>query len=653
MKRQIALFSVIAMALALLAGGCTAVLSAYASSLFWLPLILLAVVILGLIIVLVCAKRLYTDWLRRLAGTLDPEYQASLQQFPLPVLLLGVDGEVLFSNDHFIAQVTDGSRPIYGQAVQRLFSELTAAVLTEKSVVDVEHAGRKYTAYISAIRKEKESHYAVYFLDNTELKEIAEEFASTRPVVLQLCIDNLEETTEHLRAGDRARISGQIETMLEDWITAGKGVLQKYGNERFVALTEHRRLQEMIADRFSIVDRIRSAFPETDNSVTLSVGVGEGVTFEEGRRMASQALDMALSRGGDQVAVKTLNGYDFYGGQSQGVQRRTKVRTRIVADALRDLITSSDRVFVMGHRMSDLDCLGSAAALAVTARNLGTQAFVAVKRRSSMAEQLIARYVQAGNGELFVEPDDAESLMTKKTLLIIVDTHSAAMLDAPALYEAAERVVVIDHHRRMVNYIQDAVLTYHESSSSSACELVTELLPYLHKEKVGRIEAESLLAGIMLDTRNFVLRTGVRTFEAAAYLRSLGADTVAVKKLFSESMELYRRKTDLVAAAQMYNRTAIAFSEEDYSEHRAAAAQAADDLLTVQGVQASFVVTRMGKEINISARSFGECNVQLIMESLGGGGHLTMAATQMADTSVSDAINRLKNAIDRHFIQQK
>jgi c-di-AMP phosphodiesterase-like protein len=441
--------------------------------------------------------------------------------------------------------------------------------------------------------------------------------------------------------------------MLEDWISAGKGVLQKYGNERFVAVTEHRHLQQMIEDRFSLITRVRESFPETDNNITLSMGVGEGATIEECRRMASQALDMALSRGGDQVAVKTLNGYDFFGGQSQGVERRTKVRTRIVADSLRDLITGSDNVIVTGHRMSDLDCLGSAVALTVAARNLGAEAYVCARRRATMAGQLMDRYVQAGQGDLFLEPDKAQEMMTQQSLLIIVDTHSAAMLDAPELYEMAERVVVIDHHRRMVNYIQDAVLTYHESASSSACELVTELLPYLYKEKLGRMEAESLLAGIMLDTRNFVLRTGVRTFEAAAYLRSLGADTVAVKKLFSESLELYRYKNDLVSAAQIYNNTAIAVSEEDYSEHRAAAAQAADDLLTVQGVQASFVVTRMGGSVNISARSFGECNVQLIMESLGGGGHLTMAATQMKDATIHEAAARLSAAIDKYFSTKK
>lgn len=653
MKRQIALFSVIAVALALLAGGCAAVLSLYAPSIFWLPLAVLGVIVLGLVILLFFIKRMYTGWLRRLAYTIDPKMQSALQRFPLPALLLNADGEIQYSNDPFNAQIMDGISPIFGNAVERLFENLTEKVLAEKSTVDVEREDRKYTAYISVISRDRNCRYAVYFVDNTDLKDIAEEYAASRPVVLQICIDNLEESTEHLRAGDRARISGQIETMLEDWITADNGVLQKYGNERFVAVTEHRHLQKMIENRFSVVSNVRNAFPETDNNITLSVGVGEGTTIEECRQMASQALDMALSRGGDQVSVKTLNGYDFYGGQSQGVERRTKVRSRIIADSLRDLILSSEQVIVTGHRMSDLDCVGSAAALAMTARLLGAQASVAVRRKTSMATQLMDRYEQAGVTDLFIEPEEAKSLMGADSLLIIVDTHSATMLDAPELYDVADRVVVIDHHRRMVNYIQDAVLTYQESASSSASELVSELLPYLYKDKVGRLEAESLLAGIMLDTRNFVLRTGVRTFEAAAYLRSLGADTVSVKKLFSESLDLYRYKNDLVSAAQVHNRTAIAVTEEDYSAHRAAAAQAADDLLTVQGVLASFVVTQMGQHVHISARSFGECNVQLIMESLGGGGHLTMAATQMSDVSVFEASDKLKAAIDTYFESKK
>ena len=652
MKRQIAFFSVIAVSLALLAGGCTAVLSMHSSSFAVAPYILLAVVLIGVAVFLLFVKRFYTQWLGRLANTVDPEQRESLDRFPLPVLLLNASGEIAYANDLFTEQVNSGTPPIYGTSVQRLFAELTCDELSSKTVMELVLGARKFTAHIAVIGRDKDARYAVYFIDNTDLKDIAEEYAESRPVVLQICIDNLEETTEHLRAGDRARISGQIETMLEDWIAAGRGVLQKYGNERFVAVTEHRHLQGMIADHFSVIDHVRTAFPETDNNITLSVGIGEGTSIEDCRRMASQALDMALSRGGDQVAIKTLNGYDFYGGQSQGVERRTKVRTRIIADAMRDLITSSDCVVVTGHRLSDLDCLGSAVAMASVSRSLGTKAYVAVRRQATMASQLIDRYVQADLEDLFVEPENAQAMMTKNSLLIIVDTHSATMLESPELYDAAERVVVIDHHRRMVNYIQDAVLTYHESASSSACELVTELLPYLYKDKISRIDAESLLAGIMLDTRNFVLRTGVRTFEAAAYLRSLGADTVSVKKLFAESLQLYRYRNDLVSGAQVYNRTAIAYSEADYSANRAAAAQAADDLLTVQGVIASFVVTQMGQQINISARSFGECNVQLIMEALGGGGHLTMAATQMSNVTVEHAVEQLKEAIDTYFAQR-
>lgn len=652
MKRQIGFFSVIALMLTLLAGSCTVVLSLHSSSLTWLPLFLLAIVVLGIAIFLLFYKRFYTGWLRRFAAAIDPVEQESLKSFPLPALLLNNSGEILYANDRFVQQVTGADAIILGVVVQRWFEELTAAVLASKSVVELVRDEQKFTAHISVIERAKDKHYAVYFIDNTTLKDIKFEYEESRPVVLQICIDNLEETTERLRAGDRARISGQIETMLEDWIVAGNGVLQKYGNERFVAVTEHRHLRVMIGDHFSILDQVRSSFPETDNNITLSIGVGEGTSIDDCRSMASQALDMALSRGGDQVAVKTLNGYDFYGGQSQGVERRTKVRTRIIADALRDLILSSDCVIVTGHRLSDLDCIGGAAAMASVSRQLGKKAYVAVRRDATMAGQLIDRYVQADQGDLFIEPDEAQALMTKSSLLIVVDTHSAAMLDSPELYEQAGRVVVIDHHRRMVNYIQDAVLTYHESASSSACELVAELLPYLYKDKISRMEAESLLAGIMLDTRNFVLRTGVRTFEAAAYLRSLGADTVSVKKLFAESLELYRYKNDLVSVAQVYNSTAIAASEFDYSDHRAAASQAADDLLTVQGVVASFVVTKMGQQVNISARSFGECNVQLIMESMGGGGHLTMAATQLSDVTVEEAVAALKEAVDQYFSQR-
>jgi len=652
MRRYYGLFALVAAVVLLLSGASAVVLSLYSSTLFWIPLALLLVAVVGTVVCIVRFRQMATRLIRRLASHIDPDRRAALESFPLPLLLLDTNGDVLFSNGHYVHEVADDAAPVAGTSIDRLFPELKPDALTSKSVVDVQNGSHKLTAYISVVNAKEQQRYVVYFVDNTDLKNTAEEYAATRPVVMHICIDNLEEATEHLRAGDRARISGQIETMLEDWITAGGGVLQKYGNERFVVVTEMRHLDAMTADRFSVLDRVRNAFPEAEKNITLSIGVGEGQTIHACRQMARQALDMALSRGGDQVAIKTLNGYDFYGGRSRGVERRTKVRTRIIAQALHELIGDSDRVLVMGHRYSDLDCLGSGAALAMAVRRMNIPAHVVVQRGATMAGRLIDRYEHMRVTDLFIEPSAARERMTKNTLLIIVDTHSTGMLDAPDLYDMAERVVVIDHHRRMVNYIQDAVLTYHEPSSSSACELVAELLPYLFEEKVGRAEAEALLSGIMLDTRNFVLRTGVRTFEAAAYLRSLGADTVTVKKLFSESLEQYQYKSDLVSQAQVYRDTAVAVSEVDYSDYRTAAAQAADDLLSVQGVLASFVVTPIGSQVNISARSFGECNVQLIMETLGGGGHLTMAATQMANATVAEAEAQLKAAIDRYFDQK-
>lgn len=649
MHKKSLLAVVIAAALLLLAGGSIAAVSVLFPSLIWLSVALWVIVAVMIVVVLFRLQWKMTTRMRLLASALTPDEKGALAAFPMPALLASRHGEILQYNELFNTQILDGADGAIGLSITSLFDNVTSEEMAGHKTLDVQYRNHKLTAYVSTVGKGTTPRYVLYFADNTELKDIAEEYALTRPVIMLICIDNLEETTQRLRDGDRARISGQIEVMLDEWLSAKGGMLQKYGADRFVAVTESRHLTDMTKNRFQVLDTIRSAFPEAEGEITLSIGVGQGKTVDECRKMARQAMEMALSRGGDQAAIKTANGYDFYGGQSRGVERRTKVRTRMVANALLDLILDSDRVLVLGHRLSDLDCLGSAAALAQTSRKLGIPANVVVRRQSSMAVQLIKRYENAGHTDLFVEPEEVIEQITKDTLLIITDVHSVPMLDAPDFYDLAKRVVVIDHHRRMVNYIKDADLTYHEPSSSSACELVTELLPYMINEKPGRLEAEALLSGIMLDTRNFVMRTGVRTFEAAAYLRSLGADTVSVKKMFAESLDLYRLKNDLVAKAVLYKETAITATDQNLASQRAAAAQAADDLLSVQGVKASFVLCPIGHEINISARSFGEMNVQLIMEALGGGGHQTMAATQIEGVNLERAKSMLKEAIDKYI----
>lgn len=645
MKRYITALTLTAVLATVFCAACAAVLAFYSHTFWWIPLALWIGFSLITVVLLCNVRRLFTGWMSRLVKRIDPSQREALESFPMPIVMLDEQGRVLFANQLFAQRVNGGVIPQLDSPVTCLFDSLSVTELSLNETIDLSCGGRKYTAYISPLRLDKSTRYVLYLLDDTELKNDAAEYVASRPVMLYICVDNLEEATEHMRSGDRSRIGSAVEIMLEDWIAAFGGFLQKSSDDRFVAIVEHQHLLSMREERFSILERIRTAFPEIEGNITLSIGIGEEKKLDDCRRSAVHALDMALSRGGDQVAIKTLDGYDFFGGHSGGVEQRTRVRTRIIADALKEIMQSADQVFVMGHRMSDLDCIGGGVALAEVARCFNVPATVVVDSTATMAKQLINRFDPA----VFTAPDTACRNITKNSLLIIVDTHSENMLESPELYSLAHKVALIDHHRRKVNYIEDTVLTYHEPASSSVCELIAELLPYLCHEKLPKNVADALLSGIMLDTRNFVLRTGVRTFEAAAYLRGLGADTVAVKKMFSEDLNLYRRKSDLVAVAELYKRTAIAVSEEDYSDHRAAAAQAADDLLLVQGVVASFVLTSMGDYVQISARSYGECNVQLIMEKLGGGGHLTMAATQLRNTTVASAYEQLTAAIDHYF----
>ncbi len=601
------------------------------------------------VVAIVRSRRLYCDLYARWEQSLDPQDQATLSAFPMPALAVAEDGEVLFFNKRFKKELFDGDNPI-GLSLFTLMSGISADTLKKKSVVDTQIGAHKMTVFINPLPETPHT-YVLYCVENTGLKDIAAEYAASRPVVLMLCVDNLEEATGDMRDSTRARIIGEIETVLDDWAGGLNGILRKLTGDRFIAVVESRYLNAMTKDRFSVLDRVRAIEVQEDISVTLSIGVGQGKTMQECETMARQALEMALARGGDQAAIKTVNGFDFYGGRSKSVERRTKVRTRVMAHALCDLIRSSDRVVVMGHRQSDLDSLGSAVALAVAIRHMGKNATVAVHRRDSMAADLYDRVSAGEHVDLLCEPEAIVDSMTSRSLLIITDTHAETMLDSTALYEAASRVAIIDHHRRVVNHIQDAALTYNEPSSSSTCELVAELVQYMGDGLIGRTEAEALLSGIMLDTRNFVLNTGARTFEAAAYLRRLGADTVAVKKLFSGGLEMYREKSALVSKATMYQNTAIVVADADYAGNRAVPAQAADELLAIQGIKASFVLCNAGHEVIISARSYGECNVQLIMESLGGGGHLTMAGAQLKDCTLAQAEERLRAAIDDYLKQ--
>lgn len=638
----------------------TAVLAAAVAASFFLNrtvfYIELAVLVLVLGFVLVRLHRMKKDMMRyieRVAGHLNHAEQNALSQFPLPAVVCSAEGAVVWYNDSFRHQVMDGEES-FGAPVGVVTNGCQMRELQKKRTLDVALGGRRYMVYVSEIEMRDAGLYVLYYVDVTHYKQIETEYAASRPALVLIYIDNVEELMQNVRDSERAQVIGRVETLLEDWVSSGSGILRKYNNDWFQVVLEHRQLQTIIDGKFDILDRVRALrIGDAPGGITLSIGVGEGETLRESEQLARQAIDMALGRGGDQAAVKTKNGFDFYGGVSKGVEKRTKVRTRVVASALRELIEGSDSVLVMGHRFSDLDCLGSAVALAVTARSAGKPAFVVVSRAQTLAAELLERYDEAGRSDLFLEPGEAAGRLTGRTLLIVTDTHNPHLVESDSLLREARTVAVIDHHRKMVEHIDKAVLFYHEPYASSASELVAELVQYMEGARLSRLEAEALLAGIMLDTRGFVMKAGVRTFEAAAYLRRLGADTVEVKRMFSGSMDMYRKKSEIVSGAIPYKGTAIACGPSGGTDMRVAAAQAADELLSIKGVDASFALFSEGDAVNISARSFGAFNVQLVMEAIGGGGHLTMAGAQLRGVTMEEAKQQLMRAIDAQLEERE
>ena len=431
-------------------------------------------------------------------------------------------------------------------------------------------------------------------------------------------------------------------------IGRGTGFLRRVASGRYIAVVEERQLEQFAKRGYDVLDKIRALDPSVN--LSLSIGIGRGAkTLREAQDMAVQALDMAQGRGGDQAAEMTPDGFTFYGGVSHGVEKRSKVRSRIVADQLVKLIKEADHVVIMGHRMSDLDAIGSAEGVLRICKICDVPAVIAVRRDATLASSLINALVAAGQEDDFIDPKGALPIISKRTLCIVVDTYQVNLVESKEILEKCGKVAVIDHHRKGVGFIENPALVCHEPYSSSASELVTELLQYVGErdDKPNRVEAEGLLAGIMLDTRDFTLHTGVRTFEAAAALRRYGAETERVRQLFDVTMVEYNAK------AQMYKNCAVSVSGEVPPEARVAIAQAANDLLTIQNVEASFVAVQVGTGVNISARSLGAVNVQVIMEALGGGGHQTMAAAQLKHITPEAARARIQTAIDQYRESQK
>ncbi len=596
------------------------------------------------------AKNRYKRFLARTSKKLDFTEQKVLSSFPFPVAVCDAEGYITWCSEKFLEEISKGEIAAT-DSISKFANGLKLPSLINRDEVTVLVDGRYYTVYDISYKSSGKDYHAFCYLDNTSLKTAELEYHNSRPYAVLIEMDNLDDSRTDFRDSELAEIKSRIEGSIDDWSESYESVMKKIGEDRYLIITEQKNFSRMTQDRFSILETVREyTHKNVRTGVTLSIGVSGGDNIRACEKGARKALEMALGRGGDQVAIKNKDGYDFIGGVSKSAEKRNKVRSRIVGSALAELMKFSSNIIIMGHSYTDLDAIGAAVGLASAAKSFDIPVYIATDTKKTLAKSLVERLEDEYMGDLFISSEKAFDLLDKKSLLILVDTHISTFAEFPKLYEKAETKVIIDHHRRAATEIDDAVIFHHDPGASSTCEMVTELLQYINPDiDITKAVAEALLSGIVLDTKDFVMSTGVRTFEAAAYLKDKKADMISVKKLFSNSLETNKLKTKVVSLAENYKGCAISQADFESADIRIIAAQAADELLKVMGIKASFVMFEGSDTVNISARSLGEINVQVIMEALGGGGHQTMAACQLKGCNISDAKTALEGAIDKFF----
>ena len=583
--------------------------------------------------------------LRAARKVLSADEQRNLGQFALPLAVLGSAGDIVWTNERFQDLFTENGEGCGDNIAAYIYPKTLRQILSENGT-SVSYGDREFTAY--GLRTESGS--VLYFVDDTYYKQIQRDYREKRTVIAVISFDNREELTRDASGSEDSRITSEVESVLRSWaIDTMEGFLRRMTNGRYMLITDDQHIEEAKTKRFAVLDSVRAVKGENNMSATISIGIGRaGVTATESELHARQALEMALGRGGDQVAIYQQDGtYEFFGGKVAAAEKASKVRMRVIANAISRVVADCDKIFIMGHKFSDLDCVGAAIGLqCIMEKTFKRYSKVVINRETSMAKQLIEYTDEKLDTDIFISPEAALSGLTQKSLLIIVDTHLKRSLESTELYEKCKKVIIIDHHRKAVDYINNALVFCHEPSASSTCEMCSEIISCLDDSPLTYVQADAMLAGITLDTKNFAVKTGVRTFEAAAYLRKRGANTLTVKGMFSDNIETYREKVDIVCKAHVYRGCAISIAPSGDGDIRLASAQAADEMLNLKGVDASFVLFEDNSQINISARSYGNVNVQIIMEKLGGGGHQTMAATQLKNTTKELAYQQLLSEID-------
>ena len=642
-------------------------ISGYLGVMYIVSIILLVVIwyfqwILGLIMTFLLAVSFYYSF--RKEKTMIHETEAYIATISHRVKKIGEEallempiGIVLFNEDYFIEwsnpfmnDLTADVDTLVGKSLHVLSEELIPLIKENKTNQWVQLGGKTFQV---TIRKEER---LLYLFERTEQRDLQVRYHNEQTILAIIYLDNYEEITQNMEDTLKSQLNSKVTSVLNNWAHENGLFMKRTSQDRFIAVGSNEILNQLERTKFDILDEVREIKAGENLQVTLSIGVGVGSLDLPGMgEQAQSSLDLALGRGGDQVAIKDETGkVRFYGGKTNPMEKRTRVRARVISHALKELIKASDNVVIMGHKAPDMDAVGAGIGILKIAEANETDAHFVFDPRDvdTGIFRLIERIKKEDLWNHFIDPEEAEELTSNRTLVVVVDTHKPSMVSNPRILTKSEYRVVIDHHRRAEDFIESPTLVYMEPYASSASELITELLEYQPNGlKLNMLEATALLAGIIVDTKSFTLRTGSRTFDAASYLRSKGADTVLVQKFLKEDLGVYVKRSKLIERSEvLYDVVAIAKGEPGKPYNSVLLAQTADTLLTMSGIKASFAISeRDDGKIGISARSLGDVNVQVIMEKMNGGGHLTNAATQIADKSVEEVYNELKDILDAYY----
>ena len=608
-------------------------------------------------------KSAISETLQDLTLTVDSAAKTSLINSPFPLVILETDGNVIWRSSKFISEFANIDIKTYiNDLSEDLREEIDNRVKDNKKDIirQIEIDGKIYKVvgkYVNTRNKDKKNkkEYMIilYFIDDTENVKLQKEYKDSKSCVGIIMVDNYEETMQRLESEEKPQVIAEIDKYIYEWTNETNGVLIKTEKDRYIYFFEQRYLDKVKEDKFSILDKIKEIDVKEKVQFTLSIAISnEGNTDREKYKSAGAAMDVVLGRGGDQAVIRENEIYKFFGGRAQEVEKRTKVKARIVAHALENLIKESKKVMIMGHTNPDMDCIGASMGIYRLARTLNKNAYI-INEEDTTTLQAFKKSVEKEPEyeDVIINKEVAIENVDENTLLVVVDTHKVNYVATQEILDKVKKIVVIDHHRRSTDFIENVTLTFQEVYASSACELVTELLQYV-EEKINlkTIEAESLYAGIMMDTKNFTFKTGVRTFEAAAYLRRCGVDIIKVKKWFQSDLASFNKIADIVKKAEIVNESiAISIYDQKAKDANLVCAKAADELLTISDITASFVIGQLDEKVCISGRSIGDINVQVILEKLGGGGHITLAGAQVEGMTIEETKQELVNRINEYF----